>query len=91
MREEKGNYGWPDGFEEHLLSPSLSSIPNGREGVAATRMAAQEVSLQAHRLACQVQGFKARTFGWENSHPDPLPLGEGESYAVFVENVHGCG
>ena len=51
--DEKGNYGWPDGFEEHLLSPALSSIGNGGEGVAATRVVAQEVSLQVYRLeAC---------------------------------------
>ena len=26
----------------------------------------------------KVQGFKARTFGWENSHPNPLPFRRGE-------------
>ncbi|HTV40774.1 MAG TPA: polysaccharide lyase family protein, partial [Candidatus Sulfotelmatobacter sp.] len=31
------------------------------------------------RSVCQsVQGFNARSFPWANSHPGPLPLGEGE-------------
>jgi hypothetical protein len=29
----------------------------------------------------QVQGFKARNLVWANSHPGPLPRGEGESSA----------
>jgi hypothetical protein len=34
--------------------------------------------------ATAVQGFKARISVWENSHPDPLPLGEGTAAGSFA-------
>ena len=36
------------------------------------------------RPTTQVQGFKARNFRSGNSHPGPLPLGEGESFPVVL-------
>jgi hypothetical protein len=59
--------------------------PSSGTGVSPVRIETHGRDAHATDAAAgvaPVQGFKTQNSIWENSHPDPLPLGEGESSAT---------